>query len=502
MKPATSSSNPYLARFGLDRDPFSDTPDSNFFLLDSERAQRLNMLYHLTQNSDALLLLTGCKGSGKTSLIHKFLDMGSDTWRYCLVRANTMMNPEQLLRHIAEGFGLEPDGINFANAIETLRKRLIELHRSGLIALLIIDDAHELPAASLTVIMKLSELRDDDEGLLRILLFSEAQIGDMLAAPELSDVRHRISHTLDMPALNEQQTIDYIQYRLNVAGADERPPLSRSQMKKIHRLSQGIPLRINEHARAMLHGSTLPARQSSLQLKPILTIIGLLVVAAVLTYFLSQNLLHELFNDRREQSTAMLELPVIPPAAHVEVEPPPAEPGAVAEPPPAEEAASPAIRVTGPATPPTASSPVEEIRAEAAETPAALAMAPSTSPVARQRPPETATIIEEKQPVTQPATPLQRTPVDWFAQQNPAHFTLQLLGSHARETVESFRRQHRLDKDAAVVTTRHEGSAWYVLVYGSYPDKDRARAAVAGLPAPLQQARPWPRRIGDLQGKP
>ncbi|NNG14309.1 MAG: ATP-binding protein, partial [Gammaproteobacteria bacterium] len=164
--------SPSLSNLGLHTDPFSREIQDEFFMLDAQRSQHINMLYHLAQNSELLLVVTGEPGSGKTSLLQHFIDMGDDTWRSCVVDANSMMNPEQLLIQIAEGFGLPQDSVNFDNGIEMLKRRLVDMKRSELISILIIDDAHELPAASLTMLMKLSELSDENEGLLRIILFS------------------------------------------------------------------------------------------------------------------------------------------------------------------------------------------------------------------------------------------------------------------------------------------------------------------------------------------
>ncbi|RME32948.1 MAG: sporulation protein, partial [Gammaproteobacteria bacterium] len=47
--------------------------------------------------------------------------------------------------------------------------------------------------------------------------------------------------------------------------------------------------------------------------------------------------------------------------------------------------------------------------------------------------------------------------------------------------------------------TRHRGRPWYVVVYGYYPDRERARAALARLPASLKKGRPWLRRVGEIQ---
>lgn len=532
MNPAATNVNPYLARFGLVRDPFTNSPEESFFLLDSDRAQRLNMLYHLTQNSEALLLLTGVKGSGKTSLMEKFIAMGNDTWRYCLIRANTMMNPEHMLRHIAEGFGLEPDRINFNTALETLKNRFIELRRSGLTALLLIDNAHELPAASLTVIMKLSELRDDNDGLIRIILFSEPQIRDMLSAPELADVRHRITHTLEMPTLNEQQTMDYINYRLSVAGLSVKSPLTRGKMKKIHRLSHGIPALINEHANALLHGGETPAEAAGTtdtpllsRLKASLAIMVMLAVAGLATYFVMGDALKGLFGNGSPQTVAQLDLPALkkPVDATPVIATPPVEESEPPTPATDKPTTAPAVPPlansnTSPVTEPAAdvptinnytlnkdsaaSSPVEPVAENpVVEKPAEKKIVPAVTPRPVIKPvlrTENKTSPAGTKPASTKPAPKPATP-DWLARQNKNWFTLQLTGSHNRASVEAFRRKHKLTGEVAIVKTLHQGGEWYVLVYGSYSNKDKARAAIPKLPASLRESSPWPRSIGDLK---
>ncbi len=538
MNNAVTNLNPHLERFGLQREPFSSSTDDGFFLLDSDRAQRLNMLYHLSQNSEALLLLTGIKGSGKTSLLQKFLAMGNDTWRYCLIRANAMMNPEQMLRHVAEGFGLEPDGINFSSALDTLKNRFIELRRSGLTALLLVDDAHELPAASLTVIMKLSELRDEDEGLIRIVLFSEPQIRNMLSAPELADVRHRITHTLEMPELNEQQTADYINYRLSVAGLDGKSPFSRGKIKKIHKLSHGIPALINEHANAMLHGGDTPQTQTDVaatsflgRMKASLMVLGLLLIAGLATYFVMEDAFNDLFNTDTPK-VAQLELPEAKQAVAAKpvietinkdediVKAPetvtateqtsvtaskqtntPAEPQ--------QQNQTAAINkfihkdTTTAVTDKTVatSKPADITVAQQAEKPEAAETGPRPviKPVLRTEDANGVDAAAKAAPAETVTASKPGAKPDWLASQNKNHFTLQLMGSRNRASVEGYRRSNKLGQEAAVIKTLHQGGEWYVLVYGSYATKAKARAAIPKLPANLRKASPWPRKIGDLK---
>lgn len=488
MNNTVTNDDPCLAHYGLVRDPFSTSPDESFFLLDSERAQRLNMLYHLVQDSTALLLLTGVKGSGKTSLLQKFLAMGNESWRYCLIRANAMMNPEQLLRHIAEGFGLEPDSINFSSALETLKKRLTELHRSGMTALLLVDDAHELPAASLTVIMKLSELRDDGTGLVRTVLLSEPQIHDLLSSTELADVRHRLTHKLEMPVLNKRQTIDYINYRLSVAGLDGKSPFSHWKIKKIHKLAHGIPALINEQANTMLHnahdnrGLSAITGSSSNKTRTFILLVGLLGIAMLANYLLEENIIEQWFDTDSGQTIATLELPEV--SKPVVLKPDP-----IPEPVPVQKKEIPVPVIAAEPEPKSVAAPLAKpLTEQKVDTPVAVEKV-TAHPVSS----------EATTPTPAKETKADTEPTDWFTSQNHDHFTLQIMGGRNRTSIDEFIQTYKLGKDATILGTQHQGGQWYVLVYGSYPTKEAARTAISSLPAKLRKSSPWPRKIGDLK---
>lgn len=89
----------------------------------------------------------------------------------------------------------------------------------------------------------------------------------------------------------------------------------------------------------------------------------------------------------------------------------------------------------------------------------------------------------------------------WLWDQDPRHFTLQLLGTGSEERLQAFIREHRLGGEVAYFRTRRDNQDWFVLVHGSYPDRDQAKAARAELPAGLRAAKPWPRSFAGLHAE-
>lgn len=509
---------PYLSKLGLHTDPFSREIHDEFFMLDAQRSQRINMLYHLAQNSELLLVVTGEPGSGKTSMLQHFIDMGDDAWRSCVVDANSMMNPEQLLIQIAEGFGLPQDSVNFDSGIEMLKRRLLDMKRSELISILIIDDAHELPAASLTMLMKLSELSDENEGLLRIVLFSEPQLVEILNASSLKDVRYRVTHTLEMPVLNEQETINYIQHRLIVAGLKGTTAFTRNQLKRIYRLSGGIPGKINLYAHEILLGNQAKSsvktnEGSSNRLRSASSMLIILVITLGITWFFTSDAPHKLSQyltepgntkhdavTKAQQTTKPLPLmpakPITPPAkigvdnTHVITNNGTAENNktnspvntyALRQPAPTKTDKSVIDKKSIALKKPAEIKPETKIETKAIAPPKPLVKKTTTN--------KTITSVIAK--------PVARS---WIARQNPQHFTLQIMGSHEQASIAKVIHARKLSTNkAAILHTRLNSKDWFILVYGSYSSREKARASVASLPKALQITKPWPRQIGNIK---
>jgi septal ring-binding cell division protein DamX len=107
-------------------------------------------------------------------------------------------------------------------------------------------------------------------------------------------------------------------------------------------------------------------------------------------------------------------------------------------------------------------------------------------------------VSEPSQAATQPASLDLTAHAAWLWSQNPEHFTIQLLGSHNLDALRSFMQQHRLDKQTSFYRTRRDGQQWFVLLYGSYPDRNQAKAQIEKLPAAIRKTKPWPRRFVDI----
>ncbi|MEW6648278.1 MAG: AAA family ATPase [Pseudomonadota bacterium] len=248
---------PYLSRYKLRESPFAS--GARFFYADPERAQTLNMLQHLTQYSEELLLVTGPAGSGKSTLLEQYLTRADEDWKVCRVSATETPDPAALFLAAARCFGLHTDGVASDALLGALQEHLNHLQQT-MTPVLVVDDADRLSDDALEIVVRLAELPGEHGKLVRVILFADSAI-----LPRFDSARFASGprpHRLDLKPLDEAQTIAYLQHRLATAGFAGGPLFLPRDLKRIHKQSLGWPGGINVQAHEVLmskrSGSSIP----------------------------------------------------------------------------------------------------------------------------------------------------------------------------------------------------------------------------------------------------
>jgi len=112
-------------------------------------------------------------------------------------------------------------------------------------AVLIIDEAQNLPRKVLEQIRILSNLETDKEKLLQIVLVGQLDLRDQLRAPELRQLDQRVSIRYELKPLTRTETSAYIAHRLTIAGGGAVVNFAPKALEQVHRYTGGIPRLIN-----------------------------------------------------------------------------------------------------------------------------------------------------------------------------------------------------------------------------------------------------------------
>ena len=241
----------YLEFFGLARKPFSKTPDPEFLFPSRQHAEALARLSHALDERE-LAVLTGEIGAGKTTLSRALVDAFAEQCRFSFI-VHPALPPAQLLGAVAEGFGLPPVRRK-ADAFAALGDHVARLDAEGHFAVVVIDEAQLLPRGAFDELRLLTNLTADDRALIGLVLVGQPELRERLRDRGGEAFVQRVGVAYHVGALDEGETGRYLAHRLAVAGR-AAPLFEPDAVAAVHRLSGGVPRRVNQVAAgALLEG--------------------------------------------------------------------------------------------------------------------------------------------------------------------------------------------------------------------------------------------------------
>lgn len=230
--------------YNLRERPFALSPDPEYLYRSRVHQEALDYLRYGLETHAGFIVITGEIGSGKTTLLQTLLrDLDSDTTVGRIM--NTMLEPRELLESIVIDFGLDPAGKSKPMLLRDLSQYLVDQRLAGRQVLLVIDEAQNLGLGSLEELRMLSNLETEKSKLLQIVLVGQPNLRDKLAAPELEQLRQRITVSNHLPPLDATETHNYINHRLQHASLGTPLTFPRDATTLIHARSRGVPRIIN-----------------------------------------------------------------------------------------------------------------------------------------------------------------------------------------------------------------------------------------------------------------
>lgn len=241
----------YKSFYGLKSNPFNVNPDPRFLYLTRHTREALACLMYAIAKRRGFVLLTGEVGTGKTTLLNKFL-----SWlRSKRVATAFIFNPKlstmEFLRYMVADFGIAGEFRDKTDLLLALNAWLLQRFRNGGTAVLIVDEAQNLSPELLEEIRLLTNLETSTEKLLHIVLAGQPELEAKLKLPELRQLRQRITLRCRTHPLTPEETCEYIAQRLRTAGCNGQPIFSPEAMNAIYKYAAGIPRVTNllcEHA--------------------------------------------------------------------------------------------------------------------------------------------------------------------------------------------------------------------------------------------------------------
>jgi general secretion pathway protein A len=234
----------YAEFYGLVRPPFEMTPDPAFLYLGETHREGLATLLYGVQAGKGFVLLTGEVGTGKTTLLHALLGQ-LDASTASAFLFNPKLDPLDFFLVLFDEFGIQKTCQTKAEYLLALNHFLIERLERNQTTLLIIDEAQNLSAEMLEEVRLLSNLETPSKKLLQIMLVGQPELNELLARPELRQLRQRIVLRHHLRPFDPQELDEYIAERLALAGYTGKGIFKRSARREIHAVTGGVPRLVN-----------------------------------------------------------------------------------------------------------------------------------------------------------------------------------------------------------------------------------------------------------------
>lgn len=233
----------YQDFYGLSGKPFSLLPDSDFMFLSKRHRRAINLLEYGIMTEAGFLVISGDVGAGKTTIIRRYLqNVGSD------VKVGVITNPSKtigrLLDWVMMAYELEDGDRDVTKLYHRFVEFLLAEYAAGRRTVLIIDEAQNLSADQLEELRMLSNVNNEKDQLLQIVLVGQPELLEVLNKPELRQFVQRISVHCNLDPLTPSETAGYVRHRLGVVGGKEGI-FDDIACAAVHFFTGGVPRLIN-----------------------------------------------------------------------------------------------------------------------------------------------------------------------------------------------------------------------------------------------------------------
>ena len=236
----------YTSFFGLNEKPFAITPDPRYLFMSERHGEALAHLVYGVTESGGFMQLTGEVGTGKTTLVRTLLQNKLPNNADVAVVLNPRLSVIEFLETICEELGiLAPENRGSVKAlVDSLNHQLLRAHAEGRRVILVVDEAQNLSRDVLEQVRLLTNLETAKQKLLQIILIGQPELRDLLAREDLRQLAQRITGRYHLEPLTREETAQYIEHRLRVAGALGEI-FDSSAKREVFRLTSGVPRLIN-----------------------------------------------------------------------------------------------------------------------------------------------------------------------------------------------------------------------------------------------------------------
>jgi len=233
----------YVDHFKLQERPFANSPGTGYFLPAGEFEMMVARIQETMLARDAVAVLTGGPGVGKSSIVAHARKTIEDRAIVAYVDMR-QTDPELLYDMLLLGLGAESGGANTADSLNCLRVAIGAHYKKNRRVTAVID------ISGLTVerakrLLRLVHMAGEPGGQLNVILLGPHTLHRLLDTPGLIHIRQRVGFRCRIRPLSISETEAYIRHQLDTVGGNFDQLLSTDVARSVYRYVSGVPRLIN-----------------------------------------------------------------------------------------------------------------------------------------------------------------------------------------------------------------------------------------------------------------
>lgn len=240
----------FKQHFGLKFNPFDkEIPTDKLFT--SRDARELDSRLKYMMDARGICLIVGEPGSGKSTSLRKLTEnLNRSLYKPCYLPLTTL-TVKEFYQALASLLGETP-AYKKVTLFQQIQNSICNLYYEQRITpVIIVDEVHMAPISVLDDLRLLFNFKLDSANPFVLILAGQPQIRNKLALNTCYPLRQRISMRYSMQGLTIEETADYCNSRMKVAGCVSEV-FTPSALTAIHTVSGGFLRSINNIAVASL----------------------------------------------------------------------------------------------------------------------------------------------------------------------------------------------------------------------------------------------------------
>jgi type II secretory pathway predicted ATPase ExeA len=236
----------YESFFHFHTRPFPCTPRIDLYFPAASIEHAHYTLTRLIERAEGPGLLIGGPGTGKTLVCQMLEARFRDSFHVALLNSAQLTTQRALLQHILFELELPYRGLDEGELLLSLMEFLQPGKAVKVGLLLLVDEAHTLPAQVLEGLRTITNVTRNGQPRVRLALAGGPQLEERFAQPELDCFNQRLAARCYLQPLNYDETCAYVRSQIAKAGAPPDQVLARDAWQPIYHATNGIPRLINQ----------------------------------------------------------------------------------------------------------------------------------------------------------------------------------------------------------------------------------------------------------------